>query len=64
LVREILMSKTVEERFLLAAAMYEDAKELARIGMPAGLSDEEQEAYVFRKLHGANPIDLVNNGDA
>ena len=38
LVSDILMSKTVEERFLLAAAMYEDAKELARIGMSTGLS--------------------------
>ena len=59
LVSDILMSKTVEERFLLAAAMYEDAKELARIGMPTGLSEEEQEAYVFKRLHGAHPIDLV-----
>ena len=62
LVRDILMSKTVEERFLICAAMYEDAKELARIGMPAGLSDPEQEAYVFKKLHGAFPVDLVRTG--
>jgi hypothetical protein len=53
------MSKTVEERFLMCAGMYEDAKEFARIGMPAGLSDEEEKAYVFKKLHGANPFDLV-----
>ena len=53
------MSKTVEERFLMCAAMYEDAKELARIGMPEGLSDEEQEAFVFKKLHGASPMELV-----
>jgi hypothetical protein len=59
LVRDILTSKTIEERFLLAAAMYEDAKELARIGMPSGLSEAEQKAYVFKRLHGAYPIDLV-----
>ena len=29
LVRDILMSKTVEDRFLICAAMYEDAKALA-----------------------------------
>jgi len=58
-VRDIIMSKTVEERFLMCAAMYEDAKVLATIGMPSQLSSEEQEAYVFRKLHGASPIDLV-----
>ena len=59
LVRDIELSKTVEERFLMCAAMYEDAKELAKIGMPEGLSDEEQRAYVFKKLHGAYPIELV-----
>ncbi len=59
LVRDILMSKTVEDRFLMCAAMYEDAKALAAIGMPAGLSDAEQQAYVFNRLHGAYPMDLV-----
>ena len=59
LVRDIVMSRSVEERFLMCAEMYEDAKELARIGMPSGLSGEEQEAFVFRKLHGASPIEIV-----
>ena len=59
LVRGIVMSKTVEERFLICAAMYEDAKELAKIGMPEGLSDEEQQAYVFKRLHGIYPAELV-----
>lgn len=59
LVRDIVMSKSVEERFLMCAEMYEDAKELARIGMPSGLSDEEQESFIFEKLHGASPTELV-----
>lgn len=62
LMHEILMSKTVEERFLICAEMYEDAKKLAQIGMLAGLSDEEQKAYVFKKLHGVYPLDLVVGG--
>ena len=59
LVRDIVMSKSVEERFLMCAAMYEDAKALATIGMPAGLSEKEQEAYIFRRLHGADPEEFV-----
>jgi len=59
LVRDIIMSKTIEERFLICAALYEDAKEFARIGMPAGLSDEDEKLYVFKKLHGAHPFDLA-----
>lgn len=62
LVRNITMSKTVEERFLICAAMYEDAKELAKIGMPEGLSDEEQQAYVFKRLHGMYPVEIVLSG--
>lgn len=61
LVRDIVMSKSVEERFLMCAAMYEDAKALATIGMPTGLSHEEQDAYVFRRLHGADPAELVQH---
>jgi len=53
------MSKSVEERVLMCAAMYEDAKALATIGMPMGLSEDEQKAYVFRRLHGADPEQIV-----
>jgi hypothetical protein len=60
LVRNIVMAKSVEERFLMCAAMYEDAKALAMIDMPAELSEEEQKAYIFRRLHGAEPEELVN----
>jgi len=53
------MSKSVEDRFLMCAALYEDAKELARIGMPEGLSKNEQERYVFRRIHGSDPQQIV-----
>jgi hypothetical protein len=59
LVYDIVMSKTAEERFLMCAELYEEAKEFAKIGMPEDLSPFEQEGYVFRRLHGAHPNDLV-----
>lgn len=59
LVYGIVMSKTVEERFLMCAELYEDAKELAKIGVPDGLSESQEEEYVFRRLHGASPLELV-----
>ena len=52
LVRDIIMSKTEEERFLMCAQMFEDGKELARIGMPEGLSNSEQAAYVYKRIYG------------
>lgn len=61
LVRDIVMSRTVEERFLMCAEMYEEAKEFARIGMPEGLTRAEQEAFIFRRIHGVTPTESVNS---
>ena len=58
-VRRIVMAKTTEERFLMCAQMYEDAKEFAKIGMPEGLSPEEREAFIFEKIHGAKPEEII-----
>ena len=59
LAREIVMRKTVEQRILMCAEMYEDAKELAKVGMPEGLSIQEREMFIFERLHGAKPEQLV-----
>lgn len=59
LVRDIVMSKSVEERLLMCAQMYEDAKEFAKIGMPKGLSKAEQEAFIFKRIHGISPQESV-----
>lgn len=58
LVREILMSKTLEERFLMCAEMCDEAKEFAKVGMPQGLSLAEQEKLVFRRIHGRDPMSI------
>ncbi len=60
IVHEVIMAKTIEERFLMCAEMYEEAKEFASIGMPAGLSVEEQKLFIFRRIHGATPQEIVN----
>jgi hypothetical protein len=61
LVRDVVMSKSVEERLLMCAQMYEDAKEFAKIGMPAGLSKVEQEAFIFKRIHGISPVESVSS---
>lgn len=58
LVRAIVMSKTVEERFLMCAQMYEDASGFAKIGMAEGLSSTEQHDFVFRRIHGRDPMSI------
>ncbi len=61
LVDNILSEMTASERLLMCAEMYEDAKEFARIGMPNGLSSNEQEAFIFRRIHGRSPQEMVNS---
>ena len=60
LVYDIVMSKAVEDRFLMCAALYDDAKALASIGMPGGLTEAEQEAYIFKRIHGEYPEEFVS----
>jgi hypothetical protein len=55
------MSKSVEARFLMCAEMYETAREFAKIGMPAGLSVMKREAYIFKRIHGYSPTELIRN---
>ena len=52
LVYRIVMARTEEERFLMCAEMFETAGEFAKIGMPPALSVTEQQAYIFRRIHG------------
>jgi len=40
--------------------MYEDAKKFARIMMPKGLTADEQELYVFQRIHGMTPAEAAN----
>lgn len=60
LVDHILSQMTASDRLLMCAELYEEAKEFARIGMPAGLTIEEQEAFIFRRIHGRTPQEIVN----
>jgi hypothetical protein len=53
------MSLSVDERFLMCAQMYEDAKEFAKIGMPDSFSSREQERYIFKRIHGCYPEESV-----
>ena len=52
------MSKSEENRFLMCAEMHEAAKEFAKIGMPDGLTPEEQKRYIYYRIHGEDfPVD-------
>lgn len=50
--REILLSKTEEERILMCAEMFDSAREIAVSTMPDDLSEAEKKRYIYRKVSG------------
>jgi hypothetical protein len=61
IVQDIVSLISVEERLLICAQMYEEAKEFAKIGMPQGLSESEQVAFIFKRIHGVSPFESVTS---
>jgi biotin synthase-like enzyme len=52
LYRNILMSKTEEERFLMCANMYSAGIDMIVSTMPAGLSEQDQKRYIYERTYG------------
>ena len=52
LVRQRLMARPGEERFLMGVQMFNAARAMALASLPAGLSPEELKRQLFQRLYG------------
>jgi hypothetical protein len=52
LVRQRLMARSGEERFLMGVRMFDAARDMALASLPAGLSPEESKRQLFQRLYG------------
>ena len=52
LVRQKLMARSGEERFLMGARMFEAARAMALASLPDSLSPEELKRRLFQRLYG------------
>jgi len=52
LVRQKLMARSGEERFLMGVHMFDAARDMALASLPAGLSPEELKRQLFQRLYG------------
>ena len=52
LVRQKIMSRTGEERFLMGARMFEAAREIILASLPPDLSPEELKSQLFQRIYG------------
>ena len=52
LVREKLMARSSEERFVMGARMFDAAREMILASFPPGLPKDEVKQRLFRRLYG------------
>ena len=52
LVREKLMARSGEERFVIGAQMFDAAREMICASFPAGLSDAEVKRRLYERVYG------------
>jgi hypothetical protein len=52
MVREKIMARSGEERFIMGAKMFESAMEMAKASLPPGLPIAEQRRRLFKHIYG------------
>ena len=52
IVRDKIMARTGEERFIMGAQMFESAREMVKASLPKGLSATEQRRLLFKRIYG------------
>ena len=52
LVRDKIMARSAEERFVMGAQMFESAREMILASLPRGLSEAEQRRRLFKRFYG------------
>lgn len=50
--RQMIMSLTEAERFIMCAEMFETAREIIISTMPQDLSEADQKRYIYQRLYG------------
>ena len=52
MVRDKLMARSGEERFVMGAQMFDSAREMVKASLPRSLSESEQRRELFKRLYG------------
>ena len=58
LVREKIMARSSEERFIMGALMFEAARTMVCASFPTGLTGAERKRRLFARLYGEVAADL------
>ena len=52
ILRDKLMARSGEERFVMGAQMFDSAREMVKASLPRGLSKAEQRRQLFKRIYG------------
>ena len=52
MLRDKIMARSGEERFIMGAQMFDSAREMVKASLPSGLSAAEQRRQLFRRIYG------------
>jgi hypothetical protein len=52
LVRQKLMARSGQERFLMGVRMFDAARDMVLASLPTGLSPEDQKRRLFERIYG------------
>ena len=52
MMRDKLMARSGEERFVMGAQMFDSAREMVKASLPRGLSKAEQRRQLFKRIYG------------
>lgn len=52
MVREMIMARTGEERFVRGGQMFDAAREMIRASLPRGLSEDEFKRRLYERTYG------------
>ena len=56
MIREKIMARSGEERFIMGALMFDSAREMVKASLPRGLSETEQRRLLFERIYGKELI--------
>jgi hypothetical protein len=49
---EKITARSGEERFIIGAQMFDNAREMVKASLPRGLSQSEQRRLLFKRIYG------------
>ena len=52
MVRDKIMARSGEERFIMGAQMFDSAREMVKASLPRGLPETEQRRLLFKRIYG------------